>query len=237
MGLVRKVLKDAVRWRYLRTNPAEFMRPIKTPEAGTAFWSFDELDRFLTFASRLDPQLRDLALLAAHTGLRKGEISGLQRDALDFDNRRITVKRSYCKHTQGVNEYTKGKKIRLVPMNDVVWKLLLPMRMLPPNQRLFPEDLDHVVRRMARVAKAADVKYIRFHDLRHTFASHLGMSGMSPFLLKEIMGHSDMKITLRYTHLNPEQLLGATDALVPGQRKLSPKSETLRQGNTDTRVV
>jgi integrase len=64
-----------------------------------------------------------------------------------------------------------------------------------------------------RSAHAAGVKEIRFHDLRHTFASHFLMGGGNIYDLQRILGHSSVQVTERYTHLMPEHLRGKTEVL------------------------
>jgi site-specific recombinase XerD len=65
--------------------------------------------------------------------------------------------------------------------------------------------------------KEAQVPVIRYHDLRHTIASHLAMRGVPLLKIKELLGHPDYKTTLRYTHLAPSQMDGITDVLLQAQ--------------------
>ena len=70
------------------------------------------------------------------------------------------------------------------------------------------------------IAKAAGVKPIRFHDLRHTFAALWVMSGQSIYELQKVLGHSSVTMTERYSHLSPEHLKGKTEFL-----DLAPRAE------------
>lgn len=203
-------------WEYLRISPADGISDIKIREQDYDFWLFEERDKFLDEVRVKDPDLFEIIAFAVFTGFRRGEVQALQRDCLDFDRKFIVAKRSYCSITRKVNEYTKGKKIRRVPMNDVVFNILEKRMDLPGWHQVFPGDYDHIVERWFKPAqKAAFIEPISFHDLRHTFGSHLAMLGVSVFDIQKLMGHSDIRTTMRYMHLAPDHLTGVTQVLIP----------------------
>ena len=74
--------------------------------------------------------------------------------------------------------------------------------------------LDNVRRSWATVLKAAKIKDFRWHDLRHTFASNLVMADARLNTVRELLGHSDSKMTLRYAHLAPEHKATAVELLI-----------------------
>jgi integrase len=216
VGLAQKIFRTAVQWDYIRANPAQDVLPIKVPENDYDWWTFAARDRFLSWAKANDPELHAIIAFAINTGLRRGEIEGLLRDSIDFERRFIIVKRNYCSKTKTLYEHTKGKKIRRVPMNDLVFSILKERSMLPSLGQLFPADYDHLVERWFKPAQLeAFVDIITFHDLRHSFASHLAMSGVSVFDIQKLLGHADIKTTMRYMHLAPDHLSGITDLLLP----------------------
>lgn len=216
VGLAKKIFKCAAEWEYIKSNPATHIKPIKLPEPDFKFWTFAERDRFLSWAKVNDPDLYDIVAFAVYTGLRRGEVEGLLRDCLDFERGFIVVKRAFCDKTKKLNLYTKGKRIRRVPMNPLVTSVLRRKSLIPFNGQVFPFDYHNMTEgRFKRAQKLAGVSRITFHDLRHTCASHLAMLGVSIFIIKELLGHKDIKTTLRYMHLAPGHLAGVTDQLLP----------------------
>ncbi len=216
LGLAKKIFKCAANWEYIKSSPIEGIPQIKIPEQDYSFWVFEERDRFLKWAAIHDADLFEIIAFTVYTGFRRGEVQALQRDCLDFDRKFIIAKRSYCAITRKINEYTKGKKIRRVPMNDLIFDILQKRLNLPGWHKIFPGDYDHIVERWFKPAqKEAGVEQISFHDLRHTFGSHLAMSGVSVFDIQKLMGHSDIRTTMRYMHLAPDHLSGITQVLLP----------------------
>ncbi|OGQ96173.1 MAG: hypothetical protein A2284_05985 [Deltaproteobacteria bacterium RIFOXYA12_FULL_61_11] len=218
MGLAHSILLEAVKMGDLVVNPAGGLRQIKVPEQPYRFWSMDERDRFLTFARNRDWELYRVIAFAVHTGLRKGEVQALTRGDLDFTRRRIMVHRNYCDKTKKINEFTKGKRPRVVPMNEMVVEILREVQMREPEALVFGTKMHHLVeRRFKPMQRLAQVNAITFHDLRHTFASHLAMMGTSVFHIQKVLGHSELHTTMRYMHLAPDQLDGLTDTLLTGR--------------------
>lgn len=214
-GLLAKILHDAVDWGFIDKNPTVGVKRFRLPEIDFKFWSMEERDRFLNFAKGENHKLWEIIAFTVHTGLRSGEVEGLLRDALDFERREVVVKRSFCHKTSSLNPYTKGKNIRRVPMNSLVWSILQDRRLFAPDMKIFSFDFEHLLWRYFRpLQRKAGVQEIRFHDLRHTFASHLAMAGVSLFDIQKLLGHAEIRTTMRYMHLAPDQLQGKTDVLL-----------------------
>ena len=132
--------------------------------------------------------------------MRKGEVISLQWENIDLDNGIITIDQTN----------TKSKKARRIPINTVVRRLLL-------EQRLMSAGYDHVFlsskglpylrqdslnRAFTLALQKADIKGLRFHDLRHTAATRMIESGFSIVAVKEILGHASLDMTMRYAHPN-----------------------------------
>lgn len=214
-GLAKKMMNVAVDWGYLSANPWDAVKPLKIPERPFAYWMQDERDRFLRFAKRECFDLYEVVAVACHTGLRLGEMMGLKRDALDFERRVIVVHRSYSVKLKKLKPYTKSKRVRQVPMNDLVFEILSSRRLMAPDDFVFDHELaQNTPKRMRSVARKAGVKRLRFHDLRHTFASNLAMAGMALHKIQAVLGHANYKETERYAHLHPDALDRITDCLV-----------------------
>ncbi len=225
--LARTILQKAVEWNYLNTNPWTIVKCLKLAEQPFDYWSRDELRRFLSWSMDHNRDLFEIVTVAVFTGMRRGEISGLTRDAIDYDKRIITVSKTYSEYLKAIQKYTKNKKIRTIPMNRSVLNVLRDKQLLAPTDRIFPKRLHQISDQLSRACKKAGVKVIRFHDLRHTFASHLVLSGESIYKVSKILGHSGIQMTERYAHLNTDELQGITDVLDGVAISVATKSQVI----------
>jgi integrase len=194
--------------------------------------------RFLTveeaqaLVSVCDEHLRPIVITALHTGMRRGEILSLTWDNVDLVNGFITL-----------TETKNGEK-REVPIDGTLRETFnrLPRRFVEKDGKdgekvkelvpsLFhdPDTLKpygSVKRSFATAMKTAKITGCRFHDLRHTFASQLVMAGVDLTTVKELLGHKDIKMTLRYAHLAPAHKRNAINVL---DTLLTPSPETSLQ--------
>ena len=96
----------------------------------------------------------------------------------------------------------------------MAFSVLESRRSFETTETIFNFDFEHTTWRHLRpLAKKICIREISYHDLRHSFASHLAMAGVSVWKIQNILGHSDIKTTMRYMHLAPGQLGGITDVL------------------------
>ena len=174
-----------------------------------------EVRRFLAAAEEEGPMIYSLFATAVYTGARAGELAGLRWDDVDFTKRLITIQRSFTGPTKADN-------VRYAPILDVLlpslraWRLRNPLPFVFPNQtgtmlgesaRAFQEVFHRVLARagFAKVERGGKTRpYLRFHDLRHTFASQWMMKGGDLFKLQRVLGHKSAQMTQRYAHLSPE---------------------------------
>jgi len=158
--------------------------------------------------------LRDMILIALKTGLRFGELTGLEWSDIDFVRNQITVARAIF---QGRVESTKSNKIRYIPMTDEVSHLLSIKTktggyVFAKNNNE-PLNRTTCLRWLQRLCKRVQLRNIGWHTLRHTFASHLAQRGVPIMAIKDLLGHADIKTTLRYSHLNQSVLKDAISVL------------------------
>lgn len=168
----------------------------------------------MTYIKEHKPELYPMFALALYAGLRKGEIAGLNWDCVDLTRKLLVIKRIFCRTEGKIVERTKGKKDRIVPMNNLLYEALVEWRSRCKSDLVIPgTDWVHSHRMMAKLCANAEVDAIRFHDLRHTCASNLVMAGQSMYVVQKILGHANISTTEKYAHLAPDFLKGVTECL------------------------
>lgn len=209
-GVLNNILVQARKQGYIYKNPIEDIGNQKEEPLEYRYFSKEEIQQFFTY-NRNHSQFY-FYLIALYTGMRRGELVGLKWDRIDFTNNQILVTRTF--DSQGLKDTTKSSKKRVVPIHPKVKEALIELKSNNPlSLFVFCKkngdhlDLNHISRTFKIAQKKAGIEYpIRFHDLRHTFASHYMMNGGSVFDLQKILGHSDIQMTMRYSHLSPEHL-------------------------------
>lgn len=147
--------------------------------------------------------LTPVVLLAMNTGLRKGELLSLDWSDINMQARMLTVR----------PEHAKSGKQRHVPLNAEAMMVLGKW-----NSRSTTAGSVFGITGMKssweKLLVEAKITSFRFHDLRHHFASKLVMAGVDLNTVRELLGHADLTMTLRYAHLAPEHLASAVEKLV-----------------------
>ena len=164
--------------------------------------------------------LRPMVLLSLHTGLRRGEVFNLRWEDIDLQRAMLTVSGASAK-----SGYT-----RHVPLNETARATLEAWRRQSTGADLvFPNKdgraFDNCNTSWESVLKEARITGFRWHDMRHTFASKLVMAGVDLNTVRELLGHSDIKMTLRYAHLAPQVKAAAVAKLVSNTVPLEGKRE------------
>lgn len=192
-ALKRKLLKEVLKIEKL---------PVTTPKI--RFLDFDEKHRLMHSAEQ-EPEWFSAIAIALNTGLRLGELLGLQWDDIDFKAKRLVVTRSIW---QGHIGSPKSNKARVIFLNDSSIKALRQQRHLRGpwvwcHADGRPYNKDDFQSALRRIRKRGGLQHFEWHCLRHTFASHLIMSNASPKAVQELLGHASLQTTMRYAHLTP----------------------------------
>ncbi len=167
---------------------------------------YTEWPAYRTYTDNLTP----LVMVAMHTGLRFGELADLTWADVDLTRALLTVR----------TEVAKNWRTRYVPLNTEAAGALTAWRPVKanPSAHVFPGKeggrLEDIKTAWGKLLRSANVTNFRFHDLRHTFASRLVMAGVDLNTVRELLGHTDIKMTLRYAHLAPEHKAAAVAKLV-----------------------
>ena len=156
--------------------------------------------------------LRPMVLLSLNTGIRWGSLVQLKWGDIDLTNRSMTLRA----------DSAKSEKQIFLPLNKTatetfrLWKEELPL--IADQDLIFPSPksggvLFNVNKAWYAVLKKAGITDFRWHDMRHTFASNLVMSGVDLNTVRELLGHADLKMTLRYALLAPKVKMSAVEML------------------------
>lgn len=172
------------------TNPCSRVRKFRLNNRRLRFLSTEEeIGLFRELED--NPLLANLVRFALNTGLRRGEIFDLEWRDVDFRGDLILVRK------------TKADRERFVPMNPTVKQLLLTLRRT--SDHVFPNPktgakLNDIKTGFRGASRRAGIINFRFHDLRHTAATRMAEGGADAFTIMEILGHSDIRTTVIYTH-------------------------------------
>jgi len=217
LTLLIAMLNEARECGWLRETPRIKKFKVSLCDADYSWLrTTDEVARFLQAAKAdKNPAAFTLFASAIYTGMREGELAGLEWASVDFERRLITVKGSF-------DGPTKSGRIRHVPLLEPLVPVLRDWRLRTPGPWVFPnaagnmrQESDRIFQEVLhRVLDRAEFptiqrnnrtrRYVVFHDLRHTFASHWVLNGGDIFVLQKILGHHSIQMTQRYAHLAPE---------------------------------
>jgi len=160
--------------------------------------------------------LKPIIIVALNTGMRRGELFNLRWNDIDFAEHFIFIKKS------------KSGFMRKIPMNDLVATTLKNIKRESDFVFCSPKTkglLTSVRTSFKAACKEAHVPDLRFHDLRHTAATLMIMGGIDLVTVKEILGHSDIQMTMRYAHPTPENKRRAVNVLAsvfdPDKKKVA----------------
>jgi integrase len=195
----------------MRVKHPPLIKRLKTPPQKYDFLTLEESRKLLSAA---DGSWRDMIAVALESGLRFGELIALCWEDIDFRTGGITIRQAYAK---GVLGSPKSNRIRLVPMSDMVRETLFRVRkyegLVFSEEQGNPLKQNICINKLRSICKKAGLRKIGWHTLRHTFASHLAQAGANLSAVQELLGHSDIRTTMRYAHINKGVLREAISIL------------------------
>ena len=240
LGALKSALNRAVEWEVIAHNPlAEVKRMRTDASAKIRYLTASEETKLRGALEKRETRLREartrgnqwradrgyelrsalpdyadhmepMVLISINTGLRRGELFNLYWRNVDLHIKLLTIEGSGAKSGQ----------TRHIPLNDEAHNALKQWKAQQQHTHglVFPSrdgrPFTTVKKAWAGILGSAKIKEFRWHDLRHTFASKLVMAGVDLNTVRELLGHSDIKMTLRYAHLASEHKAEAVSRLV-----------------------
>ncbi|WP_447777040.1 phage integrase [Pseudomonas chlororaphis] len=240
MGSISGVFSRAVEWEYIAAHPLEKLKQLKVDSMGVVrYLSAEESQRLReALESRQDEarteretankwradrgkelmpsllqlpftdHLKPMVLVSLNTGMRRGELFDLKWSAVNFHAKTITA----------AGATTKTSETRHIPMNKEAYGVLKDWKkQAGKSQYVFPSQaggrLEDVKSAWLNLLERAGVESFRWHDMRHDFASRLVMAGVPLNTVRDLLGHADIKMTLRYAHLAPGTKAAAVELI------------------------
>ena len=220
--MLHGAMKDAVQAHIIPRNPTEGPTAPKPNYKPKRILNEQELDTFME-TIRKDEVWYEFFYTELMTGLRRGEICGLMWK--DFDEKKGTLSVCRTLHSKsmglfalGATKTSKGTRTIILPQSIV--ELLRQRKKRAVSQWIFPNPVspelpmspESAYHRLKALLKQAGLPDIRFHDLRHTFATHALASGVDAKTLSGILGHTNASFTLdTYTHVTSDMQQQASD--------------------------
>ena len=240
IGSISGVFSRAVEWEYIDTHPLAKLKQLKVDSKGVIrYLAADETKRLrdaldarqnemkteresantwrtdrhrepmpslleLPFTDHLKP----MVLVSLNTGMRRGELFDLKWSAVNFDTKTITV----------AGATTKTSDTRHIPMNkETIGVLEAWKKQVSKSPYVFPGQgggrFEDVKSAWLKLLERAQIDRFRWHDMRHDFASRLVMAGVPLNTVRDLLGHADIKMTLRYAHLAPGTKAAAVELI------------------------
>lgn len=208
IALLKNMFSMAIQWEYMDHNPAKGVKLLTERPLVMRILKEAEIK---TLIDEANGHMKAIITIALNCGLRRNEILNLRWNDVDFDNLIISIWE------------TKNNTPRKVPMNALVLDALHSMdrkgEYIFTNTRT-GERIKDIKTGFKAACRRAEIQDLRFHDLRHNCGTQMVMNGVDIVTVKEILGHKDIRTTLRYCHPTPENKRKAVSVLASlfGQR-------------------
>ncbi len=199
------IIKRAMIKGYVDRNVVALVEKFKLPEKNPRYLTEPEMDKLLDAAQ--GEYIYPILVMALHTGMRKSELFNLKWQNLDFQQGTVTIQ-------SGDDWHTKNYRSRTLEMTPMLYRTMLQQRKLHMELGV---RLDYVFTyrghrtrymdaTLKKVVKRAELENVTLNALRHSFASHLVMGGVSLREVQELMGHRSYETTLQYAHLSEDHV-------------------------------
>lgn len=213
------IFNHAIRYYDLKSNPAAKAGHIGEKEAGEMeFWTKEEYQKFADVIMDKPKSFYAFEVLY-WCGIRVGELLALTPGDFDFENGLLRINKSYQRigKRDVITEPKTKKSIRTIKMPNFLCEeineYLNMLYGIKPNDRMFVVTKSFLHHEMDRGSKAAGVKRIKIHGLRHSHISHLIDLGFSAVAIADRVGHESIDITYRYAHLFPSKQVDMANKL------------------------
>lgn len=217
LGVLHSIFELAIEQGWARENPVKrAAKPENTGNPEIRFLTIEQVEAVLVAVpdDLLGSIERTMYLTAAMTGLRQGELLGLRWRDVDWLAGKVRVRRAYVRGEYGTTKSRRG--FRAVPLADRVGAELEALSrrsaFTADDDLVFghpqtgrPLDRSKVRKRFKNAVRAAGVRDVRFHDLRHSFGTRMAAVGVPMRALQEWMGHADFATTLIYADYSPDE--------------------------------
>ncbi|MDR3275424.1 MAG: tyrosine-type recombinase/integrase [Endomicrobium sp.] len=208
LRVIKAMLQKAVEWKYLGSNICKSVKFFKLQVRPPRFLSDLEIKALLSATTEI---YKNMAVIGLYTGFRISEVYNLQWKDINFESNAVSV-------TPKHNFTPKDNEFRSIPLNIKLKNFLLSIKPKGCNgtdyviaERVY---IGFVFKKFKKIfQKELKLQNVTFHTLRHTFASHLVIKGISLFTISKLLGHSSIKTTMIYAHLSKEHLKSSVDML------------------------
>ncbi len=202
---LKHMIRKGVEWNMASEEVLKQVRNAKLLEENNRRLRFLNVDECQTLIDCCAPHLKPIVTIALNTGMRRGEVLGLRWEQVDLRHGFILL------------DTSKNGERREIPINTTVEELLNEMPHSIESVYVFADrngnPYKEVKNSFPTALRKAGICDFRFHDLRHTFASHLVMAGVDLTSVKELLGHKKLTMTMRYAHLSPTHKRKAVNML------------------------
>lgn len=205
ISILKAMFKKAVHWNMVEEHTLKLIGRVKLLPVNNRRLRFLSHEECQALINTCKPHLKPIVITALNTGMRRGEILGLKWEQVDLRHGFILL------------DITKNGERREIPINQTLRETLKGVTRRVDSPYVFIDrdgkQFQEIKRSFKTALKKAGITDFRFHDLRHTFASHLVMAGVDITTIKELLGHKTLTMTLRYAHLAPSHKVKAVDIL------------------------